>query len=52
MPDPHKAPGNKTLPVSLGRLPGLERIAPLVGLLLVEDARFIVGRYLIIDGGP
>lgn len=51
MKDPRKAAGIVALPKPLGEVPGPERIAPLVRFLLVEDSRFIVGQYLVIDGG-
>jgi NAD(P)-dependent dehydrogenase (short-subunit alcohol dehydrogenase family) len=49
--DPRKAAGIQGLPKPLGSVPGPQHIAPLVKFLLVEDARFIVGQFLIIDGG-
>lgn len=51
MKDPRKAAGIHALPRPLGRVPGPESIAPLVKFLLVDDARFIVGQFLVIDGG-
>jgi len=51
MQDPRKASGIRALPAPLGRFPGPENVAPLVRFLLVDDSRFIVGQYLIIDGG-
>jgi NAD(P)-dependent dehydrogenase (short-subunit alcohol dehydrogenase family) len=51
MLDPRKAAGIKALPMPLGSFPGPENVASLVRFLLVDDARFIVGQYLIIEGG-
>jgi NAD(P)-dependent dehydrogenase (short-subunit alcohol dehydrogenase family) len=51
MKDPRKAAGINALPKPLGAIPGPENIAPLVKFLLIEDSRFIVGQYIIIDGG-
>lgn len=51
MKDSRKAAGIQALPRPLGRVPGPENIAPLVKFLLVDDARFIVGQFLVIDGG-
>lgn len=51
MKDPRKASAIQALPKPLGNFPGPDRIAPLVKFLLIEDSRFIVGQYIIIDGG-
>jgi NAD(P)-dependent dehydrogenase (short-subunit alcohol dehydrogenase family) len=51
MQDPRKAAGIKALPMPLGCFAGPENVAPLVKFLLVDDSRFIVGQYLVIDGG-
>lgn len=51
MQDPRKAAGIKSLPMPLGRFARPEDVAPLVKFLLVDDSRFIVGQYLVIDGG-
>jgi NAD(P)-dependent dehydrogenase (short-subunit alcohol dehydrogenase family) len=51
MEDPRKAAGINALPKPLGAIPSPENIAPLVKFLLIDDSRFIVGQYIIIDGG-
>lgn len=51
MKDPRKAAGINKLPKPLGEIPKPEDIAPLVKFLLLDDSRFIVGQYIIIDGG-
>lgn len=51
MQDPRKAAGINSLPKPLGELPKPENVASLVKFLLMDDSRFIVGQYLIIDGG-
>lgn len=49
--DPRKAAGINMLPKPIGEFPHPENIAPLVKFLLLDDSRFIVGQYIIIDGG-
>ena len=49
--DPAKAAAIQALPQPLGQWPGPQHIAPLVKFLLVDDARFMVGQFLVIDGG-
>lgn len=51
MKDPRKAAGIQSMPRPLGAFAGPDNIAPLVKFLLTDDARFIVGQFLIIDGG-
>jgi NAD(P)-dependent dehydrogenase (short-subunit alcohol dehydrogenase family) len=51
MQDPRKAAGINMLPKPLGEIPKPEDIAPLVKFLLMDDSGFIVGQYIIIDGG-
>jgi NAD(P)-dependent dehydrogenase (short-subunit alcohol dehydrogenase family) len=51
MQDPRKAAGINMLPKPLGEIAKPEDIAPLVKFLLMDDCRFIVGQYIIIDGG-
>ena len=51
MQDPRKAEGINKLPKPLGTLPKPENIAPLVKFLLLDDSKFIVGQYIVIDGG-
>lgn len=51
MKDPRKAAGINMLPKPLGQLPKPEDVAPLVKFLLMDNSRFIVGQYIIIDGG-
>jgi len=51
MKDPRKAAGINMLPKPLGEIPKPENIAPLIKFLLVDDSRFIVGQYIVIDGG-
>jgi NAD(P)-dependent dehydrogenase (short-subunit alcohol dehydrogenase family) len=51
MKDPRKAAGINMLPKPLGDIAKPENIAPLVKFLLMDDARFIVGQFIIIDGG-
>lgn len=51
MKDPRKAAGINMLPKPLGEIPKPENIAPLVKFLLLDDSRFIIGQYIIIDGG-
>lgn len=51
MKDPRKAAGINMLPKPLGEFPKPEDIAPLVKFLLMDNSRFIVGQYIIIDGG-
>ncbi|WP_100628246.1 SDR family oxidoreductase [Algoriphagus formosus] len=49
--DPRKAAGINMLPKPLGSIPKPEDIAPLVKFLLLDNSKFIVGQYIIIDGG-
>jgi NAD(P)-dependent dehydrogenase (short-subunit alcohol dehydrogenase family) len=49
--DPRKAFGINNLPKPLGAFPKTGNVASLVKFLLMDDSRFIVGQYLIIDGG-
>jgi len=49
--DPRKAEGINKLPRPLGDFCKPENIAPLVKFLLVDDSRFIIGQYIVIDGG-
>lgn len=51
MKDPVKAKGINMLPKPTGDFPEAENIAPLVKFLLLDDSRFIIGQYIIIDGG-
>lgn len=51
MQDPRKAAGINMLPKPLGEFPKPEDIAPLVNFLLTDNARFIVGQSIVIDGG-
>lgn len=51
MKDPRKAVGINKLPKPIGELPKPENIAPLVKFLLIDDSRFIIGQYIVIDGG-
>jgi NAD(P)-dependent dehydrogenase (short-subunit alcohol dehydrogenase family) len=51
MKDPRKAAGINMLPKPLGSFPKPEDIAPLIKFLLMDNSRFIVGQYIIIDGG-
>jgi NAD(P)-dependent dehydrogenase (short-subunit alcohol dehydrogenase family) len=51
MKDPRKAAGINMLPKPIGEFPKPENIAPLVKFLLLDDSRFIIGQYIIIDGG-
>jgi NAD(P)-dependent dehydrogenase (short-subunit alcohol dehydrogenase family) len=51
MQDPRKAAGINGLPKPLGEFVKPENVASLVKFLLMDDSRFIVGQYLIIDGG-
>jgi NAD(P)-dependent dehydrogenase (short-subunit alcohol dehydrogenase family) len=49
--DPIKAEGINKLPRPLGDFCKPENIAPLVKFLLIDDSRFIIGQYIVIDGG-
>lgn len=49
--DPVKADGINKLPRPLGDFCKPENIAPLVKFLLIDDSRFIIGQYIVIDGG-
>lgn len=49
--DPRKAEGINKLPRPLGDYCKPENIAPLVKFLLIDDSRFIIGQYIVIDGG-
>lgn len=51
MKDPRKAAGIAAMPKPLGSVPGPEHIAPFVQFLLTGDSRYIVGQFLVIDGG-
>lgn len=51
MEDPRKAAGINMLPKPIGEFPKPENIAPLVKFLLIDDSRFIIGQYIVIDGG-
>lgn len=49
--DPRKAAGINRLPKPLGTFAKPENIASLVKFMLMDDSRFIIGQYLVIDGG-
>lgn len=49
--DPRKAAGINRLPKPIGDFPKPENITPLVKFLLMDDSRYIVGQFIIIDGG-
>jgi NAD(P)-dependent dehydrogenase (short-subunit alcohol dehydrogenase family) len=49
--NPRKAEGINKLPRPLGDFCKPENIAPLVKFLLIDDSRFIIGQYIVIDGG-
>ncbi|MCU0416532.1 MAG: SDR family oxidoreductase [Cytophagaceae bacterium] len=51
MQDPRKAAGINSLPKPLGAHALPEDIADLVKFLLVDNARFMIGQYIVIDGG-
>ena len=51
MKDPRKAAGINMLPKPIGEIPKPDNIAPLVKFLLLDDSRFIIGQYIVIDGG-
>ncbi|QKJ64147.1 SDR family oxidoreductase [Flavobacterium sp. M31R6] len=51
MKDPRKAAGINMLPKPIGEIAKPDNIAPLVKFLLLDDSRFIIGQYIIIDGG-
>jgi NAD(P)-dependent dehydrogenase (short-subunit alcohol dehydrogenase family) len=51
MKDPVKAKGINSLPKPNGDFAKAENIAPLVKFLLLDDSRFIIGQYIVIDGG-
>jgi NAD(P)-dependent dehydrogenase (short-subunit alcohol dehydrogenase family) len=49
--DPHKGPMIQALPKPLGEFAKPEDIAGLVRFLISEEAKFIIGQLIIIDGG-
>lgn len=51
MKDPRKAAGINMLPKPLGSFPFPEDVAPLIKFLLLDNSRYIIGQYIIIDGG-
>lgn len=51
MNDPRKAAGIQAMPRPLGDFARPADIAPLVKFLLTDNARFIVGQFIVIDGG-